>query len=144
MSDTSKTDDLLCPSARCETGAVLVGMVRDDGAVGHIPQRLEVDDDFVKNANADGMAETRFRFASACVKGKCTRWTDGQCGVVELAADKLADMQTEDLPKCSIRSDCRWFKQRAAEACRVCSFVITDDEASSKAYAKHHAAMEKA
>ncbi len=144
MSGPSKPDDLLCPSARCETGAVLIGMVKDDGAVGHIPQRLYVDEDFVKNANADGKAETRFRFASSCVQGKCGQWKGGKCGVVELAADELSAVQTDALPKCSIRSECRWFKQRAAEACRVCSFVITDDEASSEAYARHHAGLREA
>jgi len=137
MTDKPDKSSLMCPSARCESGAVLIGMVRPDSTVGHIPQRMEVDADFVKTANSDGLAETRFRFASPCVKAGCSQWKNNQCGVVEDAADELADMQTKTLPKCSIRKDCRWFKQRAAEACRVCSFVVTDDAQASANYAKH-------
>ncbi|MEP3890242.1 MAG: hypothetical protein ABJN69_07225 [Hellea sp.] len=134
-----KDDEKMCPSSRCKPGALLIGMVKADSTVGHVPMRLEIDEDFVKSANADGKAETRFRFSSPCVEGKCAQWSGDKCGVVEKAADKLAATQTEDLPNCSIRKDCRWFKQRQAEACRVCSFVITDNEKSSEHYTESFA-----
>ena len=123
---TENNEDLLCPSARCEDGNILVGMVREDASVGYIPQKLHIDQNFVDKANADGMAERRFRFASPCVQSGCMQWENGQCGVVEKATSELTEYVTEDLPKCSIRKDCRWFAQRSIEACRVCSWVVTD------------------
>jgi len=125
MLDKEK-DELLCPSARCEEGHILIGMVREDASVGYIPQRLKVDKNFARKANHDGKAEQRFRFASPCVKSGCQQWTNGQCGVVEDVTVELTSHQTHDLPKCSIRSECRWFAQRSIEACRVCSWVVTD------------------
>jgi len=121
-----ESEDLLCPSSRCKEGHILIGMVREDASVGYIPQRLKVDKNFAEKANADKMAERRFRFASPCVKTGCSQWTKGQCGVVDNATVELDAHKTEELPNCSIRSDCRWFAQRSIAACRVCSWVVTD------------------
>ena len=132
---------LLCPSSRCEPGAILLGSVKDDGSVGHIPMRLRIDKNFVDEANADGKAETRFRFASPCVKSACTQWENGGCGIVKdvTEAPQSAELNlAKNLPSCSIRKDCRWFNERRAAACRVCTFVITDDDASSANYVKYH------
>lgn len=124
----------MCPSARCEPGATLLGMVRDDGTVGHLPQRYVVDEDFVRTANADGLAETRFRFASPCAEGRCAQWTGTGCGIVARAAEELAQRHRPVLPKCSIRPSCRWFAEKADAACRVCHFVVTDDAEASRTY----------
>jgi hypothetical protein len=125
---------LLCPSARCEPGATLLGVVRSDATIGHLPQTYIVDEEFAQAANADGLAETRFRFASACVKGNCSQWNGSSCGVVAQAADELALRHSPVMPNCSIRPQCRWFAERAADACRVCHFVVTDDEQASRNY----------
>ncbi len=130
----AERDELLCPSARCEPGATLLGMVRSDATVGHLPQTYIVDEDFVQAANADGLAETRFRFASACVKGNCRQWNGTGCGVVARAADELALRHSPVMPKCSIRPSCRWFAEKADAACRICHFVVTDDEQASRSY----------
>lgn len=130
----AERDDLLCPSARCEPGATLLGMVRSDCTVGHLPQTYIVDEEFAQAANADGLAETRFRFASACVKGNCSQWNGSGCGVVARAANELALKQSPVMPNCSIRPQCRWFAERADAACRVCHFVVTDDELASRTY----------
>lgn len=127
-------DDLMCPSARCEPGATLLGVVRSDATVGHLPQTYIVDEDFAQAANTDGLAETRFRFASSCVEGKCSQWTGTGCGVVARAADELAQRHSPVMPKCSIRPSCRWFAEKADAACRVCHFVVTDDETASRNY----------
>lgn len=126
----------MCPSARCEPGATLLGMVRSDATIGHLPQRYIVDEDFAEAANADGRAETRFRFASTCAGKKCGQWTGTGCGVVERAAEQLADRQSAVLPRCSIRPSCRWFAEKADAACRVCHFVVTDDDEASRNYSR--------
>jgi hypothetical protein len=137
MSSKKRSNDLLCPSARCEPGAKLIGVVRKDARVGHLPQSYIIDEDFIDKANADGLAETRFRFASKCVEGKCAQWTGSACGVVARASKDLADRQNDSLPKCSIRGDCRWFAEKAGDACRICHYVITDDEEAGRNYQRH-------
>ena len=134
MSSHEKSKDLTCPSARCETGATLIGVVREDATIGHLPQTYIIDDDFIEKANSDGLAETRFRFASKCVEGKCAQWTGNACGVVERASRELEKWQNEVLPQCSIRRSCRWFAEKADSACRICHFIVTDDEEAGRNY----------
>jgi hypothetical protein len=35
-------------------------------------------------------------------------------------------LSSAELPRCAIRSSCRWFAQRGAEACAVCPLVVAD------------------
>ena len=120
---------LTCPSARCEPGATLLGVVEADGTVGYITPRLTVDEAFVEQASRGRAPEKRFRFAGACVESGCAQWTGSRCGVIDrvLEGGLLDDgAKARALPHCSIRSSCRWFEQSGAEACGVCPLVITD------------------
>ena len=120
---------LTCPSARCEPGATLLGVVEADGTVGYITPRLTVDEAFVEQASRGRAPEKRFRFAGACVESGCAQWTGSRCGVIDrvLEGGLLDDgANAQGLPHCSIRSSCRWFAQSGAEACGVCPLVITD------------------
>jgi hypothetical protein len=131
---------LLCPSARCESGAILVGIAMPDGRIAYAADRLVIDEAFVQTAQAGRSPESRFRFASRCAQGACRQWTGQQCGVIERvlelapASDQITDEITNEiageaagLPVCSIRMSCRWYQQRGATACSVCSLVLTDN-----------------
>jgi hypothetical protein len=123
------SDQLTCPSARCEPGATLLGVVEADGTVGYITPRLTVDAAFVEQASRGRAPEKRFRFAGACVEAGCKQWTGSRCGVIDgvLESGLTDDLpEARGLPHCSIRSSCRWFAQSGAEACGVCPLVITD------------------
>jgi hypothetical protein len=119
-----------CPSARCEEGAVLLGIVGGDGLVAYVRPQLEIDEDFVQEAKKGRSAERRFRFASACVEGACAQWTGSRCSIIEMALTEQeagrVPRLTGSLPHCSIRSNCRWFEQVGPRACGVCPLVITD------------------
>ena len=117
---------ILCPSARCEEGAILVGIVMSDGRVAFASDRITIDREFVQIAREGRPPEKRFRFSSPCAKGGCAQWTGERCGVIdeELAATPRAS--PDELPECSIRPQCRWFEQSGAAACAVCPDVITD------------------
>jgi len=120
-----------CPSARCEPGATLLGIVEADGRVGYITPALQIDEKFVEQAQRGRAPEKRFRFAGTCVEGGCAQWTGTRCGVIDraLAADVVEPplkAAREPLPQCAIRSSCRWFAQSGADACRVCPLVTTD------------------
>jgi hypothetical protein len=122
-----------CPSARCAEGAVLLGVVGSDGKVGFVTPRIEIDRDFVTEAHKGRTPEKRFRFAQPCLRGGCTEWTGTRCGVIDRAIDAARrqglSKDLADLPRCSIRSSCRWFAQIGADACTVCPLVITDLQA---------------
>lgn len=123
---------ILCPSSPCKEGAILLGIVLADGSVAYASNHIVVDADFVQNATRQGShpPETRFRFSSPCVQGACRQWTGSRCGVIDEVTTTTRevgyDPDQTSLPDCSIRPDCRWFRQSGAEACAVCNIVVTD------------------
>ena len=116
----------LCPSARCEEGAVLLGIVGSDGRIAYLNPRVEIDAAFVEKAHEGRSPEKRFRFASKCVEERCHYWTGSECGVIHRVLEDAPPPTAEDLPRCSIRSDCRWFAQAGADACHACPLVVTN------------------
>jgi hypothetical protein len=116
-----------CPSAPCEPGATLLGIVGPHGTVGYLTPALTIDEDFVRIARRGRSPAKRFRFAAPCVEEHCAQWTGSRCGIIDgaLAADVPED-EHRGLPRCAIRSSCRWFDQSGADACGVCPLVITD------------------
>jgi hypothetical protein len=80
---TGADEQRTCPSARCEEGSLLIGVVGSDGLVGYLRPALPVDADFVRIAAEGREAEQRLRFASPCVEGSCRHWTGRQCGLID-------------------------------------------------------------
>lgn len=119
-----------CPSSRCQPGSVLLGLVGPDQKVRYLPRRLEVDRQFVQIARQGRAPEQRFRFSSRCVEGACAQWTGSRCGVVDRVMDELGvspnAAPAADLPDCSIRPECRWWRQSGPAACVACPEVITE------------------
>jgi hypothetical protein len=130
-----------CPSARCEPGATLLGIVNADGTVGFVTPPLQIDEEFVQRAKQGRDPEKRFRFAGTCVESGCKQWTGARCGVIDrvlgagvTGPSAVASAGTRaSLPQCAIRSTCRWFAQSGAAACGVCPLVVTEASASSDA-----------
>ena len=121
-------DALICPSARCEEGAVVLGIIGGSGTVGYISPALPVSAEFAEHVRRDGSPERRFRFAAPCQRSGCENWTAGRCGVIDDALTVAADIDVQSseghLPRCSIRRSCRWFAQNGADACKVCPFMF--------------------
>jgi|ERR1022692_1455063 hypothetical protein len=116
-----------CPSARCQEGAELLGIVRNDGTIAYLGQRLTVDESFVQAASEGRSPEKRFRFSDQCVEHGCKQWTGTACSVIDNVIERLSlPAAAQSLPKCSIRPECRWFSQAGRRACAVCPLVITD------------------
>lgn len=118
---------LLCPSAPANVNAILLGVVRADGSVAFIKDRIKVTREFVDIAAASGTPENRFRFGSGCIERGCQQWSNGACSLPDRLAELVAPPDTPDapLPSCSIRDQCRWFEQRGADACRICPVIVT-------------------
>jgi hypothetical protein len=61
------------------------------------------------------------------VESACSQWTGSRCGVIDRVIDLVgAETDQADLPDCSIRPECRWWKQSGPDACAVCPEVVTD------------------
>lgn len=117
----------VCPSARAEPGASLVGVVGEDGRVQYLKDRLEIDQHFIDLVSEDGRPEQRFRFANTCVEGGCQQWDGSKCRIVDNVRAILGPGESlKRLPPCSIRPACRWFLQDGPAACSICPLVITD------------------
>jgi hypothetical protein len=124
---------VLCPSSRCQEGAILLGIVLADGSVAFAKDRIVVDGAFVQNATKPGShpPETRFRFSTPCAKGGCNQWSGSRCGVIDSVLEEAREQNFQPqadaaLPECSIRGNCRWFEQTGANACAVCDLVVTE------------------
>lgn len=123
------SERLMCPSAPCEPGAVLLGVVVAPGQVAYVSDRIVIDEEFVQIARAGRSPEKRFRFSSPCVRGACRQWTGTRCGVADAVIDSAGSHESGALPTCSIRPTCRWFHQVGAAACATCPEVLTDNSA---------------
>lgn len=124
---------ILCPSATCEEGAILVGIVLPDGRVAVSSTEYIVDASFAEEAKKGRDPEARFRFSTKCAASGCGNWKDHKCGVIERVSehiDKTIGSSPEDheLPDCFIRDRCRWFQQRGPDACYYCEFVVRGEE----------------
>lgn len=122
---------LTCPSAPCDSGAVLLGVAGPEGQFGYLTPAVRVSDDLAAKLQARGSPERRFRFAQPCVEGRCRQWTGSRCGVIDRVLDARSehaerDSTREALPQCAIRPTCRWFAQSGADACSACPLVLTD------------------
>lgn len=130
-----------CPSALCQEDALLLGVVTPGGTVAYVQPPTRVGAGFVRQAQALGHPERRFRFSSTCVEAACPQWTGTGCGVIDVVigsrpaeppADALAGpaarppVPARTLPACTIRHTCRWFAQHGSAACAVCPAIVAD------------------
>jgi hypothetical protein len=120
-----------CPSAPATDGALLIGVVTADGRVTNLGTPLPIDAAFIETANAHGAPEQRFRFSSPCQQQRCVHWNNRECGLIgETASEAGENLSIAALPRCAIRADCRWWRQRGRDACAVCPLVVTDTKSS--------------
>lgn len=127
MKTSADSEQVLCPSSKCEDGAQLLGIVKHDGHVDMMQHPLPVTKDAASAMQKKGNAEERFRFAGKCIKTGCSQWTGSRCGVIDNVLENILDkVNSALLPECAIRPQCRWFNQNGADACKVCPYVITD------------------
>lgn len=118
----------LCPSAQPDLDqAVCIGVrggTGDQPLVRYLETLVVVDQELVQLAAPVGATEV-FRFAAPCAESKCQHFDGEDCTLV----DRLVETSpaVELAPRCAIRRDCRWWRQRGIAACRRCPAVITQD-----------------
>jgi hypothetical protein len=123
----------LCPSAPAQEGAILLGVVQADGSIAYLKDRIEVSPEFLKLARVGRSPEQRFRFSSPCQESACGQWADGRCSLPERLAEVISEPESNGLPRCSIRAQCKWFDQAGAAACQICPLVVTRTQLQTRA-----------
>lgn len=118
---------LYCPSAPAEdvTAQVfgVIGGTVDAPRVDYLREPTPLTPELAELA--DGVhPEEIFRLTSRCAEARCRHFTGTSC---HLGARLLVEHEpvSAALPPCSIRSHCRWFDERGAQACLRCPQVIT-------------------
>ncbi len=128
MAPTTDPDDeqLVCPSAPAQPGTLLLAVLGSDGRLAHLSPPIPIDERFVEAASRRGQPEARMRFAAPCQREGCAQWTGSTCGVIEqVLATGAHEDQPARLPRCAIRSACRWYRQEGGTACRACPLILT-------------------
>lgn len=125
---TTDEKTILCPSSKCEDGATLLGVVQKDGHVSFLSKKMVVNQEFVEIARSGRSPEKRFRFSNKCMQGSCAQWSVNRCGIIDKLIETFGPRdEPSELPNCSIRAQCRWYKQHGGRACVVCPETIYDN-----------------
>lgn len=119
----------LCPSYISKPGAQLFGIVAD-GRVIYLEKPITVNKIFVEEAAKGRTPESRFRFSGKCIEGGCKQWDGGRgvCGLTDKLIAAAGEKADAELQHCGIRTRCRWFMQRGATACAICSESVRNME----------------
>lgn len=127
--DPRKTRRFRCPSAAPEDGdAELLGIVLgtpESPRMQFVGPRA-VTPELLALAGPVRPTEV-FRFVGTCLDNGCAHFREGHCGVAAAVVAHLPAVEGASLPRCGIRSDCRWWHEQGADACRRCPSVVTDD-----------------
>jgi hypothetical protein len=129
------TPETLCPSAQPDwEGAQLfavVGGTRDRPETAYLDRTADVTPELLALAGPVAPAEV-FRFAAPCAGSGCAHFDGGEhkCRLAEKTV-RLAHAVVDVLPRCAIRSSCRWWQQEGPAACRRCPQVVTVNPAPS-------------
>ena len=118
-----------CPSAPPEPDSVLFGFVVAPGEVAYLSPGIPATPELLSALERSGIpVENRARFSGRCMENRCVQWSDsegGRCGLADRALAALAiEQPLENLPRCGIRSTCRWYFQHQGKACAACPEVI--------------------
>ncbi|MBD2167790.1 nitrogen fixation protein [Calothrix membranacea FACHB-236] len=124
----------LCPSARPESeDSVVFGIISGTVAeprVAYLKQPQQLTDELIAKASPVTPSEI-FRTAAPCATKGCQHFDGQDCRLATRIVEKLPAI-AQELPPCSIRRDCRWWKQEGKAACMRCPQVITDNYNASE------------
>lgn len=117
----------LCPSAQPDMPGsmvfAVVGGTPAEPRVTALSRPHAVTEELLRLAGPVEPTEV-FRFAAPCTCSGCDHFENTRCRLVERAA-RLLPVVAVDLPACTIRPDCRWWRQEGRAACLRCPQVVT-------------------
>lgn len=118
---------LKCPSAEPGMDDVRVlGVISRDGET---PTLAYLDEPVAPTAEMLALAEPMpvsnvFRLAARCEEKKCAHFDGARCQLAVRITNMLPEV-VDSLPACTIRPECRWFRQEGRAACLRCPQIVT-------------------
>src|SRR5262249_13535523 len=121
------TPALVCPSSHPGVaGASVLGVVQPTPhgpSVAYLDAPLAATPDILALTGSAHPTEI-LRFAATCQTHRCPHFDGTDCGLATRIVQLLPEV-VDELPRCSIRPACRWFRQEGAAACRRCPQIAT-------------------
>lgn len=121
-----------CPSGAMDKPESIVLGVRsqDDGSVAYLDEPVPAAE--VLSLVPEGIEPRRIlRFASHC-ESSCANRVGSECGLIQRISAVPAPPHAATVPRCHLRTKCKWWNQVGVEACHRCPAVSTlmlaDDE----------------
>ena len=118
----------MCPSAQPGmAGSFVFGVVGgsvEERRVGYLEERVPVTEELLALSGPVKPTEV-FRFAAPCAQGACRHFDGHDCNL----ATKLVQMTpvaSKALPACTVRPECRWWRQEGKAACMRCPAIRTE------------------
>lgn len=117
----------LCPSAqpgmdRCRVLGLV--QIKDSGTMlEYLNQPLPATPEVLALAAPLKPTEV-FRLAATCAEHKCPHFDGSDCRLATRVV-RILPAVVDSLPPCIIRSECRWYSQEGAAACKRCPQVTT-------------------
>lgn len=123
---------MLCPSAQPDMSGCRVLGVRtatpDGPRIAYLHETVAATSEVL--APAGTAVNQVLRLAAPCEERRCAHFDGTDCRLAERIVTLLPPV-IERLPACTIRSECRWYRQEGRAACLRCPQVITEIHAPS-------------
>jgi hypothetical protein len=107
-------------------GAVVFGVVggtADEPWVGYLTERIPVTPQVLALTGTAAPAEV-YRIGAPCAGGGCRHFDGSSCRLASKLV-QLTPVASTALPACTLRPDCRWWRQEGKAACMRCPVVVT-------------------
>ncbi len=132
VQDTEREAVSWCPSGSANRPESVVLGVRsgEDGGVSYLAEPVPASE--VMGLVPEGIEPRRIlRFASHC-ESACANRVGTECGLINRIAAVPAPPHAAAVPRCHLRTQCKWWQQKGVDACHRCPAVSTlmlaDDE----------------
>ena len=119
----------VCPSAQPDMAdakvfGVMTGTEQDGLRLAYLDEAVPATPDILQASGSVAPPEV-MRIAAPCMGNGCMHFDGTNCMLATRIATML-DPVVRTLPRCAIRSTCRWFRQEGPEACFRCPQVVTN------------------
>jgi hypothetical protein len=108
----------------------VVGGTAEHPMVGYLTQAVPVTEEVLAASQPVDPQEV-FRIAGRCAEAACAHFEAGGCSLGSRVVS-LGMPVVDRLPRCAIRSTCRWWAEQGNDVCFRCPAVVTRNMAPSR------------
>jgi hypothetical protein len=124
-----------CPSSAPEiSGSVILGVVsadEDKPRIAYASTPVPVTDEILSSLGSVSSGEV-LRIAAPCQEDACPHFRDAECTLItKIVRTAPEPPPGSTVPRCYLRSRCRWWRQEKVRACMRCPMILTNDPAAN-------------